>query len=279
MSLLLKRFKHPLYFQHIPKTAGTSVISWLRTVSNMRQCPEGLWSLLLQKDLSEIREYDLYCGHFYGYLEEYLDKRLDTITFLRNPVDRAFSHFRHILRDPHHYFHERVCRHSSFKEFMLDPVTQPLVKNFQVRALSSRFKPWVIWNVSQAGSLPRYSLEQYIETHEDGLTTSESLFISKNALLRCKTFGIVERMTDSTFLMAYELDVKPHEGMKELNVDQVNPRLSISQDEWRILSNLLHADMELYEFALRIFDARLCAAFAHTTRGKFYDAEVIRPKF
>ncbi len=257
-----------LYFLHIPKAAGTSVISWLKRVSGMRTCPEGLWSFLLQKDISEIREYELYCGHFYGYLDEYLNKRLDTVTFLRNPVDRAYSHFRHILRDTHHYFYERVRQHASFKEFMLDPVTQPLVKNFQVRALSSRFEPWVIWNNAQADSLPRYSLEQYIETQDDGLTVSEALFIAKDVLLRCKTFGIVERMADSTYLMAYELGVNPHEGIERLNVDQVNPRLNISQDEWRILANLLKADMELYEFALRIFDARLCTAFARKTEGR-----------
>lgn len=268
MVASLEKSNHSLYFQHIPKTAGTSVISWLRTASGLSACPEGLWSLLLQKDISEVQKYDLYCGHFYGYLDEYLNKRLDTVTFLRNPVDRAFSHFRHILRDTHHYFHEKVRQHGSFKQFMLDPVTQPLVKNFQVRALSSRFEPWVIWNNSRADSLPRYSLEQYIETHDDGLTISEALFIAKNALLRCKTFGIVERMADSAFLMAHQLGLNQHGGIEKFNVDQINPHLNISQEEWKILANLLQADMELYEFALRIFDARLCTTFAHKAEEK-----------
>ena len=137
---------NPLYFLHIPKTAGTSVIEWLKSSTGGHACPVGLWSLLLQKELKDIQGYELYCGHFYRYLNEYLNRPLDTITFLREPADRAYSHYRHVLRDTHHYFHERVAKHASFKEFMLDPVTQPLVKNFQVRSLSSKFKPWEIWD-------------------------------------------------------------------------------------------------------------------------------------
>jgi hypothetical protein len=179
------------------------------------------------------------------------------LTFLRNPVDRAFSHFRHVLRAPNHYYHERVQQHGSFKEFMLDPVTQPLVKNLQVRALSSRIKPWEVWNEKQSGSLPRYWLEQYIEAYDDGLTSSEALSIAKDTLLQCKAFGITERMADSAFLIASALGVKSHEEIGYLNDDQVTPHLSISQDELRILTSLLQLDMELYDFALHTFDERL----------------------
>jgi hypothetical protein len=172
-------------------------------------------------------------------------------------VDRAFSHFRHVLRAPNHYFHERVKQHGSFKEFMLDPVTQPLIKNIQVHNLSSRFKPWEIWNSIQSDSLPRYWLEQYIETHNDGLTDPEALSIAKDTLLQCKAFGITERMADSAFLITNALGMNSQEEIGYLNDDKVTPHLSISQDELRILTNLLQLDMELYEFALYIFNERL----------------------
>jgi len=179
------------------------------------------------------------------------------LTFLRNPLDRAFSHFRHVLRAPNHYFHERVKQQGSFKEFMLDPVTQTLIKDYQVRVLSSRVKPWEIWNNKQSASLPRYWLEQYVETYDDGFTNSEALSIAKDTLLRCKAFGITERMADSAFLIASALGVNSHEEIGYLNDDQVTPHLSISQDELRISTSLLQLDMELYEFALHIFNERL----------------------
>jgi len=246
-----------LYFLHIPKTAGVSVSSWLRIISGLNTCPAGLWTCLLERDLSEIRKYDLYCGHFGIYLGEYLSKPLDMLTFLRNPVDRAFSHFRHVLRAPNHYFHERVKQHGSFKEFMLDPVTQPLTKNYQVHALSSMIKPWQIWNNQQSDSLWRYWLEQYIEAYDDGLTNSEALSIAKDTLLRCKAFGITERMADSAFLVANALGLNSGEEIGYLNDDQVTLHLSISQDELRISTNLLQLDIELYEFALNTFNERL----------------------
>ena len=269
MNMQARMQGNALYFLHILKTAGTSVISWLRSIGGVRACPEELWSLLLQRDRAEVREYDLYCGHFYCDLEEYLDKSLDTLTFLRNPVERAFSHFRHILRDPHHHFHERVRGHGSFKQFMMDPLTRPLIENFQVRALSARFQPWTLLNAdaAQAASRHHYWLEQYIETTDTGLTAEEALFLAKDALLRCKSFGIVERMADSTFLMARELGVGPGGDIEHLNADWAGPRLRISRDEWRMLANLLQADLELYEFALRLFDARLCRAIVGGGKG------------
>jgi hypothetical protein len=144
------------YFLHIPKTAGTSLNQWLTDTGEFDICPEGLWSLLLKRDRQELLSHSMYCGHFYRPLAAYLGCRLTTFTFLRNPLERAVSHHRHVLRDPHHYFHDYAARLGSFEAFARDPITRPLVDNFQVRSLSARFDPAQI-----AATLPPAAAEKY----------------------------------------------------------------------------------------------------------------------
>ena len=96
------------YFLHIPKTAGTSIRTWLQARAGFRLCPDTLWSELLRRDRATLGEFDLFIGHFYTALPSYLDEKLVTFTFLRHPVNRSVSHYLHIMREQSHYLHERV---------------------------------------------------------------------------------------------------------------------------------------------------------------------------
>ena len=100
------------FFMHIPKTGGTTVRHIL-----MNHFPEGSYypsqkelienngSYLTQKQLvqndSDILSRSLIMGHYNIKLVRHLNPNVKVITFLRNPIDRIYSHLKHIaLNDP-----------------------------------------------------------------------------------------------------------------------------------------------------------------------------------
>ncbi|MFZ1767387.1 MAG: sulfotransferase family 2 domain-containing protein, partial [Candidatus Nitrotoga sp.] len=185
------------YFLHIPKTAGSSMMRWLTDTNQFHICPDRLWSLLMKRDKVQLDEYTLFCGHFYRYLTSYLGKPLSTFTFLRNPFDRAFSHYEHIRRDHNHFFYDKVQAQGSFLAFINDPETQPLIKNFQTRALSGIFDPVAVANSIVNSDNKKYPLEKFLTTSDTGLDDHTSLLLAKDYLMRCIFVGITERPQES----------------------------------------------------------------------------------
>src|SRR5687767_786465 len=98
--------RHPLrkgdqiFFLHIPKTAGTSLIKVLQTQVE----PEVLFSLAVSPDMTTQEEIALIqkarvvrAHRTYDFLK-YFTRRPYVITMLRHPVDRVISNYAHLSR-------------------------------------------------------------------------------------------------------------------------------------------------------------------------------------
>jgi Sulfotransferase family len=129
--------KGALYFLHIPKTAGTSVTKWLTDHLDQGSiCPAKNWDQLLMIDPQELAKYRLFAGHFGVDLEPFLQRKITTVTLLRDPLKRTISHYRHVRRDIEHPLHKHVL-HQSFDMFVMDKANWPMIDNFQARYLVS----------------------------------------------------------------------------------------------------------------------------------------------
>ncbi len=134
----------PLYFLHIAKTAGTSLIHFLDGQFPKDQiAPFSLTHELaaaLKKDPQCLEKYALLHGHL-GYSPVTMMKQKpQIITLLREPVARTLSHYRHILRHKDHWLFADLPKKSlSLEEFLDYPPAQRLVTNFQTRNLAQDF--------------------------------------------------------------------------------------------------------------------------------------------
>lgn len=128
----------PLYFWHIPKTAGMSFTKWL----SQHYPAESVFEPHLLPDLraaARARElsYQLFCGHFGCELPSYLPRRPVTLTVLREPRARTISHLNHIWRAPDHYLHERLQRLGpDLSTVLRDPLLRFAVTDVQARYLA-----------------------------------------------------------------------------------------------------------------------------------------------
>ena len=125
----------PIYFLHIPKTAGSSVTLWLaQQARSSAMCQAKNWDQLVQCDKTGLAGCRIFAGHYGMDLNIYLGVALRTMTVFRDPLQRTFSHYLHVRRDTNHPWHPRVSL-QSFEVFLRDSQNWPMVENFQARYL------------------------------------------------------------------------------------------------------------------------------------------------
>jgi hypothetical protein len=128
--------KKKLYFLHIPKTAGTSVSSVLSQIAEnkgLKMVGPILIDHLNQRPNWE--KSDLLAGHL-GLLP--LSYNFQYFVILRDPLERLYSHYSHLKRDPAHPQHKILAETDlNFEEYLLDERLHNLNYNMQARYLST----------------------------------------------------------------------------------------------------------------------------------------------
>jgi hypothetical protein len=154
----------PLYLQHVPKTAGTSMATMLVSAFPADEiCPVAHWDKIVLLPKVDLVNYRLFIGHYASYLERFLKKRLNKIALLREPVDRTISHFAFIQRDATHPFYHKV-QSQTLRDFVEDPETRPNVENYQARYLADfGYDPSVIAATDFGSANHDFPLQMHID--------------------------------------------------------------------------------------------------------------------
>jgi hypothetical protein len=240
--------ERPLFFLHIPKTAGTAFSLHLKNqFSHQTICPAAYWPDLLEIPNDQRVKYKLISGHFSDLARAMFEVPVDCLTVLREPVERVLSLLRYqnhlATGEPLYFSHASITELASrFREevvkgfnAMLNTSDSRIIEslsNYQVRVIS--------------GGIIEPS---YVLTRKD-------LDAAKRNIVGYKFLGLTERMQDSLDLLAYTFGWAPitnvvmNETPKNVQHDDISPDLID-----RIIE-LNQLDIELYAFAKDVFEQR-----------------------
>lgn len=141
-----------VFFMHIPKTAGLALdLAVIPALPKFRSLAMMAVDNAVAMPAELISRIWFVSGHLGRLAGGLLEPSARTILMLRNPVDRAHSHYLHAVRSdgwPAHH----VVRNMSFDEYLDDPRFTPYWSNFQARYLtrSFDFTPYLQESVARA---------------------------------------------------------------------------------------------------------------------------------
>jgi hypothetical protein len=249
-------YRKPILFFHIPKTAGSSIQSLLAQYYAPKDIAEaGSLTTLLGLDRKMLSRKKLFQGHFYGPLEQIVGQNCFSFTILRDPIDRALSHYGHVLTHKIHYLHQRAIELGSFDAYLEDPLAQMTVSNFQARMLSLDCDIEGLYKGLTDKARANWELEKYIETTDFGLNGQALLYAAQAKLDKFGLVGITERFDETLALLMYKLGWPYPAEIHDQNVNPLRIRRSeLSPRTLQRLSNLNEIDNVLYLVASKAFD-------------------------
>ena len=247
-----------IYFLHIAKTGGTSVHRFLEhALPAGWLSPIRTWDDLDRFDPSELHRHSAFSAHLMDSLEPYYGAGLDTITLLRDPVERSISHYAHAARDPASPFHA-LAQRLTLREFCEHPDGRCLIENYQARQLAARLDdpigfiktihPDAVAREGVAGALERW----LVEARGD-----EAILERARARLgSCVAVGVTERLTDSLAVFADRLGLAWNGRTPFENASYNRPQ-AVDAGTRKVIEDMTRLDAVLHREAATMLDARL----------------------
>lgn len=264
--------KRPFFFCHIPKTAGLTLQGLIARNFMPADVAEAFtWTTLLKLERALLASKKLVQGHFYGPLEAHAGITCFRFTLLRDPVERALSHYGHVLRDERHYLHRRAKELGTFEAYLDDPETRMTVVNFQARMLGLDCDIESVYQGLAPDERDNWTLERLIETTDLCTPTGDLLDRARQRLDGFDVVGLTERFDESLALLCYRRGWPFPEEIHSTNINADRPRRqALAPDTLARLIELNAIDSALYESArerfLRDFRAMLAGLVTNQAR-------------
>lgn len=215
----------------------------------------GNLTTLLGFDREQLLNKKLFQGHFFG-ASDRISLHSFRFTILRDPVERALSHYGHVLRDDKHYLHQRALELGSFEAYLDDPVTRMTIINFQARMLALDCDVEAIYRKLSDQERTEWHLERYIETTLFEPDESALLAKAQKRLACIDVVGITERFEETMALLCYKRGWPFPDEIQARNVNDARPRrTALASSTLNRLANLNAIDIALYELARQKFSA------------------------
>jgi len=266
---ILQQSDECIVLYHIPSASGF-LRNILTTTANQfglpswNPSPNGYKSMN-EREISMAREAKLIHGNFtYGFHEE-LSTLKETnhscllFTMLRHPVDRVISD---LVQDRQPTPSWKECVGSG-KSLLLCFVVRSFFANFtefKGNGPCRKYRNDMVRRLS--GKITTFSYYTALTESSSSIVTPSMLEEAKRNLDKFAVVGISERLQDTTKIMEHVLQWKLT-NIGDISTNSGSVR-TVDPDLKRLIEETNQADMELYRYAVNLFERRLKAAKIHT---------------
>jgi len=228
-----------IIFTHIQKTAGTS---FRKRVVEANLSPD----VILAGSISSIardleNSHRFVTGHIPYGIHLLTHRRTRYITFLRDPLDRAVSHYYFIRQcDP------ALCKHDRYPDATRYSLTE-FYQQLRYQNEMTRMIAGIHWK----------RISKYVDV--DILNRWMLWRAKRNLAKNYMCFGLQERFDESVRLIKHILDWPDEQPLKQRK-KKTRKRPSVSELPPRTKDDLEssnHLDRRLYNFACELFDRRI----------------------
>jgi hypothetical protein len=239
----------PLFFLHIPRTAGYALRCWL----DNQFAASRIWWIdhidPLRGVPASLAPFDMVGGHACYRFVSRFTRTPRVITFLRDPLDRALSVF---------YF---------FRQLGADQLMAQGVAPGVLRALDLSLADFLVSHPREAQIHLGWS--QTLMLSRDGVwrgqlldgadaPSQNDLAAARANLARCEFVGLTERMDESLGLVRDGLGWSAAGPIEKVNWTERRPaRDDLDARTRQLLEEVTAPDRELYRFAVELFEQRL----------------------
>lgn len=234
----------PLFFLHIPKTAGTSLRLYLTDqFETGTVCPDIGWGSMSLARAKRLCDYKLIQGHFDTRILPFLPPRCRKATFLREPVARTISAINHALLDPAFRPPSLEVEGRTLRDIVHDPTSMRLFGNSQTGLLSAD------------GTLKNSLASYHTATGDERLPLLDditpNLTIALEMIKEFDFVGLTECFADGLLQLADKCGLYPVVLPPALNIGRRFDN-ALTTEDIEIVKSCNDLDLHLYEVAKAI---------------------------